>query len=113
MGDVMRALADKRARYIDCRSEVEFAAGVVPDSINLPYPHNGNDEIVSAEEFLENVESEDLSRDTKIFVGCKRGPRSALACEVLINAGFTDVTLVEGGIQAWVAAELPIHPFPG
>ena len=34
-------------RYLDCRSESEFAAGVVPGSVNLPYPHNGNDEQVA------------------------------------------------------------------
>ena len=51
-------LADGRARYLDCRSEEEYAAGVVPGSINLPYPHNGNRETIDPEEFLEDVVAE-------------------------------------------------------
>ena len=39
-----------------------------------------------------------------VVVGCRAGARSALAAEVLINAGFTEVKSVEGGIRAWVAA---------
>ena len=99
--------------YLDCRSETEFAAGVVPGSVNVPYPHNGNDEQVSAAEFLEDVEYEEFGRNDEIFVGCRKGPRSAMACEVLINAGYANVTNVNGGIQAWVAAKLPIEPFTG
>ena len=68
---------------------------------------------MAAADFLEDVEYEEFGRDDKIFVGCRKGPRSAMACEVLINAGYTDVTNVDGGIQAWVAAELPIEPFSG
>ena len=100
------------ARYVDCRSEEEYAAGVVPGSINLPYPHTGG-ELVEAEDFLDGVEVEGFGRGDRIFVGCRKGPRSAMACEVLLNAGFTDVTNVAGGIQAWVAADLPVEPFTG
>ena len=106
-------LADGSACYLDCRSEEEYAAGIVPGSINFPYPHNGNREPVDAEEFLEDVLAEGFRYDDKIYVGCRKGPRSAMACEVLINAGFTCVFNVEGGIQEWVAKDLPIHPFTG
>ncbi len=110
---VAAALADGSASYIDCRSEEEYAAGVIPGSINLPYPHNGNREPIDAEEFLEDVFAEGFGQEEKIFVGCRKGPRSAMACEVLINAGFTHVVNVQGGIQAWVTQDLPIHPFTG
>ena len=106
-------LADGSARYLDCRSEEEYAAGVVPGSTNLPYPHNGNRYPIDAEEFVEDVLAEGFERGEKIYLGCRKGPRSAMACEVLINAGFTGVRNVEGGIQEWVAKGLPIHPFTG
>lgn len=106
-------LADGRARYLDCRSEEEYAAGVVPGSINLPYPHNGNRETIDPEEFLEDVVAEGFQTSEKIYIGCRKGPRSAMACEVLINAGFTCVFNVKGGIQEWIAKDLPIHPFTG
>lgn len=106
-------LAGGNARYLDCRSEEEYAGGVIPGSINLPYPHNGNRELIDPGEFLEDVLAEGFHRGEKIYVGCRKGPRSALACEVLSNAGFTCVLNVEGGIQEWVSRGLPIHPFTG
>ena len=106
-------LENGNARYLDCRSEEEYAAGVVPGSINLPYPHNGNREPVDAKDFLEDVLAEGFQHGEKIYLGCRKGPRSAMACEVLINAGFTCVFNVEGGIQEWVSKGLPIHPFTG
>ena len=68
---------------------------------------------IDAEEFLEDVLAEGFEPDEAIFVGCRKGPRSAMACEVLIDAGFTGVVNVEGGIQEWVARDLPIQPFTG
>ena len=100
-------------RYLDCRSEVELSGGVIPNSINIPFPHNGNTEIVQPADFLLDLQAEGFERDTPIFVGCRSGARSALAVEVLINAGYTDVRNVEGGILAWAASGLPIEPFAG
>lgn len=113
VGEVARAIADGPARYLDCRAEQELAGGVVPGSTNIPFPHDGGKELVSPSEFLVDVELEGFERDQPIFVGCRTGARSALAAEVLIGAGFTDVRNVEGGIRAWVASGLPIEPFAG
>ena len=70
-------------------------------------------EIVQPADFLEDVEAEGFERDEHIFVGCRTGARSALAAEVLINAGFTNVRSVDGGIRAWSARGLPTEPFSG
>ena len=113
VGEVAQLIGDGRARYIDCRSESELGGGVVPKSVNIPFPHNGNAEVVQPAEFLLDVECEGFKHDQTVFVGCRTGARSALAAEVLINAGFTDVRNVDGGIVAWVASGLPIQPFAG
>lgn len=113
VGEVARLIADGRASYIDCRSEEELGGGVVPRSVNIPFPHNGNAEVVQPADFLLDVESEGFERDQLVFVGCRTGARSALAAEVLINGGFTDVRNVDGGIVAWMASGLPIQPFAG
>jgi molybdopterin/thiamine biosynthesis adenylyltransferase/rhodanese-related sulfurtransferase len=44
---------------------------------------------------------EDLPRDRDILVHCKLGGRSARACHVLVDAGFTRVYNMDGGIVAW------------
>lgn len=43
----------------------------------------------------------EVERDREIVVHCKSGGRSAKACEILRNAGFTRVTNLAGGIDAW------------
>jgi rhodanese-related sulfurtransferase len=82
---VAAALADGTARYLDCRSEQEYAVCIVPDSINICFPHNGNREPISEEEFLQDVLDEGFEKDELIYVGCRKGPRSAMACEVLVS----------------------------
>eukprot|EP01048_Picozoa_sp_COSAG05_P022835 COSAG05_NODE_4711_length_1401_cov_16.055300_3_plen_158_part_00 len=108
---VAQRLSDGSARYIDCRSEEEFAQGTVPGSINMPFPHTGGQAVEPAD-FLADVEAE-FERSEPIMLGCRSGVRSLLAADVLTNAGYADVSNVEGGFLAWDAAGLPVEPFTG
>lgn len=47
-------------------------------------------------------ELEAKGRDHEIIIHCKSGMRSARACEFLLNDGFTNVSNVAGGIDAWL-----------
>ena len=47
-------------------------------------------------------------KDKAILVNCQRGMRGAKACEILRKAEFTQVHHLQGGIEAWVAAKLPV-----
>ena len=108
-----RALEAGGARYLDCRSEMEFVAeDVVEGSVNIPFPHNGDREPVSPADFLEDVELE-FRRGEEIYVGCRSGNRSEAAVAVLRGAGFARAVNVTGGIQAWRAASLPLVPYAG
>ena len=113
VGEAQRALEAGGARYLDCRSEMEFVAeDVVEGSVNIPFPHNGDREPVSAADFLEDVELE-FRRGEEIYVGCRSGNRSEAAVAVLRGAGFARAVNVTGGIQAWRAASLPLVPYAG
>jgi rhodanese-related sulfurtransferase len=43
-----------------------------------------------------------------LAVHCKGGYRSTIACSLLESAGFTHITNVAGGMDAWTAAGLPL-----
>jgi len=43
-----------------------------------------------------------------LYVMCRSGGRSAKACRKLIDAGYTNVVSIEGGVNAWVEAGLPV-----
>lgn len=50
-----------------------------------------------------------LAPDTyePILVYCAAGERSATAAQLLVNHGYQDVTVIQGGIEAWIRAKLP------
>jgi rhodanese-related sulfurtransferase len=51
----------------------------------------------------------ELPRDQDIVVVCRSGVRSKEGANILRQAGFTRVTCMTGGIQAWVAAGYPLQ----
>ncbi len=96
--DLMKS--DPEFIYLDVRSVPEFEAGHPKDAINIPILHlNPGAGMAPNEDFLNVVEGH-LSKDAKLVVGCKAGGRSARACELLEQRGYTNVTNVRGGFVA-------------
>ena len=50
-----------------------------------------------------------------MIVVCHSGARAALAAATLQDMGFGDVSILEGGLTAWLAAGLPVteHEYAG
>lgn len=51
-------------------------------------------------------------RDREILVHCKSGARSARACRLLLDQGFSRVLNVDGGIDAWIEAGHAVESAP-
>lgn len=49
----------------------------------------------------------ELPKDQQIVVVCRTGHRSAQGRDILLNAGFTQVTSMAGGLTQWTAAGYP------
>lgn len=88
-------LAQGQVELIDVRNPNEFAAGHVPGAKLLPLDQ------LRVEPKLH------LTRDHLLFV-CAKGGRSQKAAELAETLGFTDVSSLDGGTEAWAAAGLPI-----
>jgi len=52
----------------------------------------------------------EVPRDREIVVVCRSGNRSQQGRDILLNAGFTNVTSMTGGLNEWRAAGYPIKP---
>lgn len=52
----------------------------------------------------------DIPKDREIVVVCRSGNRSRQGRDILLNAGFTNVTSMQGGLNEWRAAGYPIEP---
>ncbi|OMO72256.1 hypothetical protein CCACVL1_17872 [Corchorus capsularis] len=50
-------------------------------------------------QFLSKVE-EKFPKDTELIVACQKGLRSLAACELLYNAGYSNLFWVQGGLEA-------------
>src|SRR5262245_5193015 len=81
------------AVYLDVRTVQEFEAGHPASARNVPVlvldPRGGGP--TPNPDFVSTVEQR-IPRSTKLLVGCQAGGRSQRASELLVRAGYTDVT---------------------
>jgi rhodanese-related sulfurtransferase len=85
------------ALYLDVRTEGEFAAGHPAGAINIPVMvARGPGQMQLNPDFVEVAEKV-IPKGRKLVVGCLTGGRSQRACDMLEEAGFTDLTNVVGG----------------
>jgi rhodanese-related sulfurtransferase len=89
--DAAVAMMEQEQGYIilDVRRPDEFAAGHIPNAINVPNETIGTEEI-----------SELPDKDQLIFVYCRSGRRSKEASEKLVKLGYTNIVEF-GGILDW------------
>jgi rhodanese-related sulfurtransferase len=92
--------SDPHSQLVDVRERAEWAATGVPQGALL---------IPLAE--LEGRAPAELALDRPVYVICRSGVRSRLAAEILVRLGFPEVYNVDGGILAWLEAELPVRPY--
>ena len=52
----------------------------------------------------------EVPKDREIVVVCRSGNRSQEGRDILLNAGFTQVTSMKGGLTEWRASGYPIEP---
>jgi phage shock protein E len=81
------------AVILDVRTSEEFAAGHLPGAININ---------VEAADFADRVSGLDESAETLVY--CRTGNRSGIATAEMADLGFTDMSDLQGGIEAWATA---------
>jgi rhodanese-related sulfurtransferase len=83
--------------YLDVRSVPEFEAGHPEKAINIPILHFSPGLGMTPNEDFPAVVEANLPKDANLVIGCKTGMRSARACDVLSQMGYTNVANVRGG----------------
>ncbi len=81
---------------LDVRTPGEFADGHIPSAVNIPH-----DELAAR---LDELPSD---RGAEIVVHCKSGRRAGVAEAVLVEAGYTNLSDLEGHWLGWVEADRP------
>ena len=92
-------------KVLDVREPDEFAAGSIPNAINIP---RGFLEVKADLSHPKN-DARLADRSQRIICYCGGGHRSALAAKTLQEMGFQDVLSMAGGWSAYEALGLPIE----
>jgi rhodanese-related sulfurtransferase len=87
----------ENAQVIDVRESDDYVAGHLPEARNFP-----------AGRLEERAVELDKLKDTPLILVCQSGVRSTGACKQLEKLGFTKVHSLDGGINAWREAGLPL-----
>lgn len=95
--DEAHAMAQNGAFVLDVRTVEEWNEFHAPNSTLIPL-----DQLASR--------LNEVPRDRQIVVVCRSGNRSQQGRDILLNAGFEQVTSMTGGLNEWRASGFPIEP---
>jgi rhodanese-related sulfurtransferase len=87
---------DPTAVYLDVRTPEEFAAGHPAGAVNVPVMFFRGGGTSPNPDFVAAVQQR-IPPTTPVLVGCQAGGRSQRGAEMLVAAGYRDVTNVRGG----------------
>lgn len=95
IAQVAQARANGEVQIVDVREPDEWAAGHIPDAVLIPLGHLA-------------FRHHELDPKRPVVAVCRSGNRSLVAAELLLNAGFSDVKSMAGGMIAWAQAGHPV-----
>ena len=83
---------------VDIRNKAEYDKGHIAGAIHLA---------------LEKIQKNDVSslekrKSKPIIVVCNAGLSASGAANALLKSGFDDVSILQGGMNTWVGANLPV-----
>ena len=97
--ELLRRIESKGTPVIvDPRSELEFARGHIPGAINAP-----------VRKILLNRAQLPKDRNIEMVIACMHGQRAVLAKWLLKLYGYRNTTLLEGYLEGWMEAGLPVE----
>lgn len=91
----LQQIVERGGVVVDVREPDEYDEGHVPGAILVP--------LGSVEE-----NSEIFRRPVPVYVVCRSGARSMKACEILLDAGISNVVNVAGGTMGYAALGNPL-----
>lgn len=95
--DLVEQAPEEGWTLIDLRTNEEIAKGYIEGAVPLDFYNPDFESQLDA-----------LHKDGHYLIYCNSGNRSGTALRMMKDLGFERVTELGGGIQAWMAAELPV-----
>ena len=105
--------AKSDAVYLDVRTESEFAVGHPEGAVNIPVAFQSPAGGMMPNPDFQAVVERVLNRESNIYCGCQSGVRSQYAAEMLVKAGYRNVSNVVGGFGGKVNPGTGMVEIPG
>ncbi|HEY1611310.1 MAG TPA: rhodanese-like domain-containing protein [Paraburkholderia sp.] len=96
-GEATQLINRRNAVVIDLRNTDEFANGHLPAARNLPF----SDLAAKIGQFVKN-------KSNPVLLVCQTGQQSQKAQRIVTDAGFAEVHVLNGGVDAWQKAGMPV-----
>lgn len=87
----------RKAAVLDLRPESDFKAGHLPGSKHI-----------LADRISAGLDKLKLDRKNPVILVCQSGVSARKALPELKKLGFSEVAVLDGGVQGWQAAALPL-----
>ncbi len=84
------------AKVLDIRAESAFKQGHIVDSLHMPADK------------VSQVVAKISDKNQSIVLVCETGIRVTRVANVLVKDGYTQVSTLRGGVQAWISDKLPL-----
>ena len=81
---------------IDVRTPDEYASDHIPGAVNIPF-----------DQVAQRIAEIDAPHGVALY--CMIGPRARKGESALLAAGYEKIFHLEGGLAAWIAADLPVE----
>jgi len=94
--EAIQIVNQRNGLFLDIRDSAEFKKEYIAESMNLPLST------------LETNISKLKDPTQPIILICASGQRSSAAAKQLRSNGFSDISLLSGGLNAWKDAKLPL-----
>jgi rhodanese-related sulfurtransferase len=82
---------------LDVRDAAEFAAGHIQGAKHIPVA-----------ELAGRIKEIEKFKDKPVLVHCQKGMRAKAACGILRGQQFSQLHNLQGGLDTWVEAKLPL-----
>lgn len=86
----------RKALFVDIRESAEFEKGHIADSTSIPMSTLADDA------------SKLKDHSQPIILVCASGQRARAAAKTMRKSGFTEVYVLNGGLNSWKEAKLPL-----
>lgn len=95
--EATRVMNQEDGVVVDLRTEKEFKEGHITASINVPFS-----------ELSSRLKALEKHKQSPVILVCKVGQHSGAASKIFREAGFVNVTRMNGGIAEWENSNMPL-----